>query len=260
MGLIILLLLLPGLLFTSSEAPPFSVGEKLQYAIYAAGFPIGKQTIELEEMVEHFGTSAYKLTGLSKTSPFVSIFYRLDDRWLVLIDKETVFPMRIEKDMVEGKKEGYFIYEINNSLGTVDIHDVTGQTVRTVQSENTVFDLFTLLYYYRSNPDKFNDTFTFDFLEPKRVRTVQFRNEGQLTLEIPKISKQTPIQALKLTQVGGVGIEIYVGADELRLPLKMVVPSRLPRDKRVLIEFYLDRYSPGRMQNDIPEQYRKLRF
>lgn len=247
-------------LFALNQKPPFSVGEKLEYTIHAAGLTVGRQTIELEDVVEHRGKAVYRLIGRSKSSPFLSIFYRLDDRWLVLIEEDTILPIRVEKEMVEGKNEGYFIYDIDNNSRTVNIQNMESGTVKTVQSKNTVFDLFTLIYYYRSNPSNFTSTFTFDFLEHKRVSTVQFRNDGEVMLDLPRISRQAPVSALKLCQIGGAGIEIYVGADELRLPLKLVVPSKLPRNRRVIIEFYLDRFSPGKLQKNIPEMYKKLRF
>ncbi|MGQ9615260.1 MAG: DUF3108 domain-containing protein [Spirochaetota bacterium] len=247
-------------LFALNQELPFSVGEKLEYSIHAIGLTVGRQIIELEDVVKHRGKAVYRLTGRSRSSPFLSIFYRLDDRWIVLIEEETILPLRVEKEMVEGKNEGYFVYDIDNDSGTVNIYNMESGTVKTVQSNNTVFDLFTLIYYYRSNPANFTNTFTFDFLEHKRVSTVQFRNDGEVMLDMPGISRRSPVSALKLSQIGGAGIEIYVGADELRLPLKLIVPSKLPRNRRVIIEFYLEHFSPGRLQKNVPEQYKKLSF
>jgi len=246
--------------FAETADIPFSVGEKLRYSIHAAGFYVGRQTIELKEMAKLAGVDVYTLYGLSKTSPFVSIFYRLNDKWLIFMEKSTLLPMRIEKDMVEGKSKGFIIYDIDQDIGTVVIQNKTTNKNKTVHAENIVFDLFSLIYYYRKDPSLFNNLFTFDFLEPKNVQTVQFRNEGEENIIVPKISKTKKIPALKLKQVGGVGIEIYVGNDNLRLPLKMVVPSKLPRKKRLIIEFCLEKYSPGKEHEDIPSMYKRLSF
>lgn len=260
LGAMIIALVIPSYFASADNELPFSTGEKLQYTIHAASFYVGKQVIELEKTGRFGSTDVYRLNGHSRTSPFISIFYRLDDKWLVLMDRETLLPLRVEKDMVEGKSRGYFTYSIDQSAGSVLIESADGKTKKTVSADNAVLDLFSLIYYYRKDPSRFNSLFTFDFLEAKNVRTVQFRNAGEAEVLVPKISKTTRVEAVKLQQVGGIGIEIYVGKDSLRLPLKLVVPSKLPRKKRMVIEFTLEKYAPGQDQKDIPRMYRKIGF
>ncbi len=77
---------------------------------------------------------------------------------------------------------------------------------------------------------------------------------------IPRISKKRTVSARKVKQIGGIGIEIYVSNDELRIPLKMIVPSILPGNKKLLIEFYIDRFAPGVKQGKIPEKYKSLTY
>lgn len=248
--------------FAESRNTPFSLGEKLRYGIYAAGLRVGSQTIELQSVQKLNGTDVYLLKGLSRTSPFVSIFYRLNDDWSIFIDKNTLLPLRVEKDWKEGPDEGYYTYDIDQANDTVIHHNVIKGNTKTLNSENDVFDLFSLIYFYRYNPHLFDTTYTFDFLEIKSVRTVHFQNEGEVELAIPKISrkKDITITAYKLKQVGGIGIEIYIANDNLRLPLKMVVPSKLPKGKKLNVEFYIDKFSPGSDQKDIPYIYKLLRY
>ncbi len=247
---------------TSAEntKPPFSVGERLRYFIYAAKLYVGYQTIELESVEKINNIDVYKLSGNSKSAFLVSIIYRLDDKWTIFMEKSTLLPIRVEKDMVEGRSSGYFIYEIDQENNTVVIQDRAGGKQEIVNSQNLVFDLFSLLYFFRSNPSLFEETFTFDFLESHNVHTVHFQDEGEVEVIIPRISKKREVIARKLRQVGGLGIEIYVSNDELRLPLKLVSPAILPRDKRLMIELYIDRYTPGVEQTAIPEVYRRLSY
>jgi hypothetical protein len=241
-----------------AAAPPFSAGERLQYGILAAGFPVGKQTIELSGTSDFLGQPVYNLYGRSRTSGLLSIFYRLDDKWHVFMDRSNILPVRVEKDMKEGQKEGYYVYDIDQEGRRVIIHNLKDNNIKTVQAENTVFDLFSLIYFYRNNPSAFEGEFTFDFLEPTNVHTVHFRNEGSTGIKIDRISRYDEIPCIKLQQIGGVGIEIYVGDDELRLPLKLVVPSKLPRDRELIVEFVLEQYSPGKGQGDPPRLYRHI--
>jgi hypothetical protein len=57
-----------------------------------------------------------------------------------------------------------------------------------------------------------------------------------------------------------VGIEIYIGTDALKLPLKLLTPAKLSRKKTVNIEFTIDGYSPGIEQDGVPREYRRLRY
>jgi len=257
--LIIVFLLIGSFVFAGNDLP-FSPGEKLQYSIHAASFYVGKQIIELEKTDRYGAVDVYRLNGRSRTSPFISIFYRLDDKWIVFMDRNTLLPLRVEKDMVEGKNKGYITYTIDQTTGNVLIESADGGTKTTVAAKNIVLDLFSLIYYYRKDPALFDTLFTFDFLEAKNVRTVHFQNAGDAEILVPKISKIDKLQVIKLQQVGGIGIEIYIGKDELRLPLKLVVPSKLPRKKRMIIQFNLEKYAPGEQQSNVPIMYKKLSF
>jgi hypothetical protein len=245
--------------FGANGDSPFSVGEKLKFKIYAAGIYVGYQTIELSAEQKINGGETYVLKGLSKTAGFVSIFYRLNDKWTIYIDKNTYLPIRIEKEFVEGKSEGFYIYEIKQNDNLVILHNKETGEDKHIQSTNYVFDLFSLIYFFRNNPAVINETYTFDFLEPRRVRTVQFEDKGETEISIPRISSNTKISVREIKQVGGLGIRIYVSEDDLKLPLKMVTPAKLRKNKRLDVVFSLDRYSPGKDQKNIPSIYNRLK-
>ncbi len=245
---------------SGSDELPFSVGERLRFFIYASKLYVGYQTVELVGVEELDGIEVYKIEGVSRSSFLLSIIYRLDDKWTVYIDTKTLLPVRVEKDMKEGRTTGFFVYDIDQNNGTVKIHDRTNNSTKKVSAENLIFDLFGLLYYYRANPEPFRDRFTFDFLEPHAIHPVEFKDVGDEQIIIPRISKKRTVSTNKLQQVGGIGIEIFVSNDELRVPLKMTVPSILPGDKKLLIEFYIDRFSPGTGKKQIPDQYNRLAY
>jgi len=245
--------------FCANGNSAFSVGEKLKFKIYAAGLYVGYQTIELKAEKKMNGVDTYVLKGVSKTSGFVSIFYRLDDQWTIYIDKNTYLPVRIEKDFVEGKREGFYIYDIKQNDNLVILHNKHTGKEKLIQSENYVFDLFSLIYFFRNNPAVIDENYTFDFLEPRSVRTVHFEDKGNTEISIPKLSSNTKISVRKIKQIGGLGIRIYVGEDDLKLPLKMVVPAKLKKKKKIDVAFILDKYSPGKAQKNIPSIYSRFK-
>lgn len=252
--------LLSSAAFAEIDNLPFSPGEKFRFTIYASGIRVGYQTIELQSTQEINGVEVYVLKGLTKTTPFVSILYRLDDKWTIYIDKNSLMPVRIEKDYHEGKRKGYYVYDINQEGNMVNMLNKQTGKEKQIISQNYVFDLFSLIYFTRGNPSVIKGTkFTFDFLQPKSVRTVHFQDAGDVEINVPRLSsKMVPVH--KLEQIGGIGIDIYVGDDDLKLPLKMVVPAKLPKKKKVNMEFIITKYSPGEDQKNIPEVYNRIRW
>jgi len=248
------------LLAEASDAPPFAVGEKTRYAIHASGIKIGYQTIEIASLVELQGVQTYLLKGQTTASALVSILYRLDDRWTISMEKESFYPVRVEKEWEEGKGEGFYIYEIDQNNRVVRFRDIKKNKEKVLHAQNPIFDLFSLLYYYRVNALSIEKHFTFDFLETKGLKTVSFQDEGVGQLTVSSISVTRPVAVRRFKQIGGVGIELYVSNDALRLPLKLVTPAKLSKKKTVLVEFIIDGYSAGSDQREMPKEYRRLKY
>ena len=239
-------------------AQPFSGGEKIEYKIYASGFSVGYQTIEVVGIDRVNGKDVWVIKGRSKTTPLLSLFYRLDDRWVVYIDKDTLLPLIVKKNVLEGRRKDYLIYNIKQNQKLVIISDKSGKKIKEIKYKNKLFDLFSLIYYFRAKPESFKSDFIFDFLEEKSVRTVHFKRDKDLNIIIPTISRRNPVKAISITQIGGIGINIIVGRDKIRLPLKMVVPSRLPGNKRLNVIFSIHRFTPGKSNLKIPFYYRRI--
>jgi hypothetical protein len=237
---------------------PFSLGEKMKYSIYAAKWKVGFQTIELNSVQKWNETPVYLLKGQSRSSPLLSIFYRLNDQWDIYMAMDSFIPLRVEKDWQEGKDEGYYVYDIDQQGKTVTLRNMKSGKNKVMDVKNTVFDLFSLVYYYRLNHTDFDEIYAFDFLESSSVKTVYFQNEGSLEVRIPQISVNQKLKVRKLKQIGDVGIEIYISDDYLRSPLKILVPSKLPKKKVIDIEFILDEYDPGPDQKDLPDVFKLL--
>jgi hypothetical protein len=238
--------------------PPFFVGEKLTYAIYAAKWKVGYQTIEIDSLREKDGRQVYVLKGVSRSSTLLSIVYRLNDQWTIYMDRDTLLPLRVEKDWQEGRDEGYYIYDIDQENQSVVLQNVKEGKNKNMTAKNTVFDLFSLVYFFRSNHPQFDDGFTFDFPESRGVKTVHFKNEGSMEVRIPQIAVNHTINVRKLQQIGDVGIEIYISDDDLRIPLRILVPSKLPKNRVLEVEFILKEFEPGEGQEVLPDVYRLL--
>jgi hypothetical protein len=261
-GIPLLLLVFAVSLSCAADAPgeALFVGEKIRYSIFAEGIKIGNQTITVSAITEMNGTEAYLIKGRSSASALLSILYKLDDRWDIYMDRSTLYPFRVEKDWVEGKKKGYSVYDIDQEGRLVQHRNMISGDVKNITPKNNVFDLFSLVYFYRSRAESLPNPFVFDFLETNSVKTVQFQDKGEEDITIFAVSPYKPCRVRRLEQVGGVGITIFIGVDELRLPLKLLTPAKLSRKKTVDIEFVIDGYSPGIDQGQTPHEYRRLKY
>lgn len=228
----------------------FNVGETLTYYIYAGGLKVGYQIIEVKGIKKINGKKVVELRGHSKSAPFVSLLYRLNDKWRVLIDAETLKPIRIEKDMVEGKKTGFIIYEIDQENLRVIMTDVTNNRVKELRAKNPVYDFISMVYKFRRDALLYSDIgkrITFDFLEANKTRTVSFINMGEIAIQNPLKSKKKGNKTVRATiykQTKKPGIIFYVDSNEGHIPLKMEVKARLANALKIQIEVELKNYRP----------------
>jgi len=238
----------------------FSVGEKILYQVNTLGLYMGNQIVELRSIEQLDGRDVYVLHGHTEGSKFMNLFYKVDDKWLVFIERKSLVPLLLEKDMWEGNRQAYLVYHIDQEGRRVVFDNMTTGSSDEKEAQNLVFDVFSLAYYYRQFPERFDGVFTFDFLEERNLKTVQFRNEGEVEIKVLPISKQKKLSAYKMKQVGGIGIEIYVSNDELRIPLKIITPAKLKKGRTLNVEMNLEKYRPGEGVVEVPELYRDLAF
>ena len=244
----------------NAEASRFLVGEKLTYSIYVGGIKIGFQTIEIRSIETLKGVEVYKIKGRSKTTPFISMFYRLDDKWSIYIDTNNLRPVRVEKNMVEGKKTDFIIYDIDQDNRKINIRNVESDITMVVKADNDVFDIISMSFFFRENAPLYKnkgDIIVFDFLKSKSVQTVHFKNMGEYNIRIPALAGRTLFNTNKYKKVGKTEIEFFVSNDKMNLPLKMTVNTRLTKNIRVNIEVYLVEYSSEAWDNPFPAEEKK---
>ena len=108
----------------------FGVGEKIGYQLHAKGLYLGDQTVELESIDQLDGRDVYKLRGFTMSSRFMNLFFPVDDKWLVYIDRLKLMPLKLEKDMLEGKNQAFLIYYINQDENGLFLRMQQLQTLR----------------------------------------------------------------------------------------------------------------------------------
>ena len=81
------------------EPVPFSVGEKLVFAVEYGPISAGTATMEVREIAEVNGRTCYHIVSLERTNDFFSRFFKIRDRYDSYIDTTSLATVRFEKDI-----------------------------------------------------------------------------------------------------------------------------------------------------------------
>lgn len=93
--------------------PPFQVGERMVFAIKAFGVTAGHVTLEIKEIIDLDGHEVYHIVVIAQTTPFFSLFYRINDRLETYLDTKEFYPHKYEAHLEEGeyRKHEVIIYD-----------------------------------------------------------------------------------------------------------------------------------------------------
>jgi hypothetical protein len=104
---------------TAASAPApdtgrvFREGERLVYDVTWMGIKAGQATLEVRGVVPVDGQSAYHLVTTAQSAPFISAFYRVDDRTESYLGVNPPRALRFEKHLREGhyRHSSFTVYD-----------------------------------------------------------------------------------------------------------------------------------------------------
>ncbi len=224
----------------------FKVGEKLTYDIFLGGFKVGYHTNIIYSIEQLNDAAMYRVDAKTKLTSIFNFFYKIDDLWRIYIDKKTLLPTRIEKEMVEGKIEEIYVYDVDQRNRTIVINKVgENNPPLFIIGGNNILDIISMIYYIRKNVPHYSKTGTimhFDFLQNKELKSVSFEYRGKKWITIPKLKKKRAIPVYMFKQIGSYETEFYIGVDKLHLPLMLFIDSRyvpFKLDVEIILSEYL---------------------
>lgn len=145
-------------------------GERLVYDVTWMGLKGGVATMEARGIVPVDGVPAYHLVTTAQSSPFVSKFFKIDDRNVSYLDTNPLRSLRFEKHLREGRYRHSSItrFDHRGSLATfryLDFGPVPRQITRLEEAEKHsqyvqqelplapgALDELSVLYYVRTLP------------------------------------------------------------------------------------------------------------
>lgn len=206
----------------------FQDGEWLKLRIHYGWFNASYATLEVKG--EKIGeTPVYHVIGEGKSTGLLDAFYKVDDRYESVINKDTGLPLKFKRNINEGgyKKNKIIYFDQKNKMAKVrDLkHDETDYS----PTDPNVQDMISAFYFLRNKiSDHFKnegDSYTINMFfdnENYKFKTVYLGTEIIKT----KFGKVKCMKLRPYVQSGRVfkekeSLTVWVSADENKLPIRI---------------------------------------
>lgn len=212
----------------------FVGGEQVVYKIYYnwnfVWFSAGEVVFNITETDEHYIVEA---TG--KTYKSYEIFFRVNDFYKTVIDKETMLPVEFERNIEEGGYRFYNRIEFNQSQGTA--FSFSGKSKDEVvaqefQIDECMHDMLSTVYFMRNMSFatmQKDDSFPVNMFIDDKVYPIQFTYEGQGKKSVKGIGdldvfKICPEVVAGVVFTNGAKMNIWVTDDGNKVPVIIESP------------------------------------
>lgn len=197
----------------------FGAGESLTYSIGWEKITAGTGTMVVGQPVDTFGRVCFPIVSTVRSTPFVSTFFRVDDRVETIMDVRELFPLYFEKRLHEGK------YRSTRKVRFDPLAGMAYTPKDTFPIPPYVLDDLSLLYHVRSmelSPGK--DVFL-DIYSGKKLYRLQVRIIKKERIKVDAgvfntIVVEPLLQAAGLFKHEG-KVTVWLTDDRLHLPVLM---------------------------------------
>ncbi|MBI3083054.1 MAG: DUF3108 domain-containing protein [Candidatus Omnitrophica bacterium] len=200
------------------------LGERLGFHGWWFGIPIGRGWIEVKEIVEVEGRTAYHIEAQGHSNDVLSTFYPIHDEVHSYLDIETLQPLRFEKYQREGHYRADEVVTFNPARGTATYRSLLNGSVKEIPLPPAFQDLVSALYWFRAQPLHPDQTITLDLYTDEKIYQTQVFVKRPILLELLKRGTFPcftiePKASFKGLLVKRGRLWAYLTADERRIPL-----------------------------------------
>lgn len=213
----------------------FTVGEHLEFDVRYGFIVAGKAVLEIPKYEVYQGRKSFYIESRVNSLPFFSTFYKVEDKYVSVIDAEGIFPWRFEQHIREGGYKRDFEAEFDHTLniaktneGTHPIdqyaHDILSAFyfTRTLDFSNmkpgqktelknfykdTIYAL-EVKFKGRQKVDVKAGTFNTIIIEPIIQGGGLFKAEGTLLIWLTDDEKKIPVMVKSRVIVGSITAEL----------------------------------------------------
>lgn len=211
-----------------SSVSAFKGGEWLKFKMSYSNFlTAGYSTIAVEDTV-HNEKEAYHITGIGKSTGFVSLFFKVRDNYQSFMYKETLKPYRFIRKINEGgykkNKEILFDYEADEAVVKNHKHN----TVKRYPISSNIQDMLSTLYFLRNqNLKELNvgDEIELQLFFDQEINNFKLRFLGREIIKT-KYGKVKSLKFRPMVQAGRVfkeqeSVTVWISDDKNKIPLRI---------------------------------------
>lgn len=207
------------------------LGERLGFHGRWFGIPVGYGWLEVKGIVDLEGRPAYHIEAQGFSNEVLSTFYPIHDIIHSYLDRETLQPLRFEKDQREGHYRAKEVVTFNYTTATATYRSLLNQSVKEIPLPVGVQDLISALYWFRMQPIHPHQTLLINLYTDERIYQTEVQIRQPLLLELLKRGTfpcfvVEPKASFKGLLVRRGRIWAYLTTDERRIPLlvKAITP------------------------------------
>ncbi len=208
---------------------PFRPGEKLTFELKWTGVPAGHATLEVKPIMQVEGKNVYHFRMAARSNRFVDAFYKVRDRIDGYTDMDITRSVFYAKKQREGGTKKNVIVRFDWDSRSAQYTDFSKRSKkRQVELMLGAFDPLSIVYYTRTLSFQVGETLQRPVTDGKKCVLGKAKIVRREKISVPAGDFDTFLMVPDLEHVGGVfkkskdaKIELWVSADERRLPIKL---------------------------------------
>jgi hypothetical protein len=193
------------------------LGEKLSYVVKYMGVKIGTLTMEVKRILEFNGRLVYHIISEVRSSPPLSLFFRVNDRIESYFDIEKLRSLRYIKNLHEGSfiKNEEVIFDYNSCTAIYP----TG----VIPIPQEVQDPLSALYYLRTRSLRVGDSLIIPTNSNKKNFSLEVKTLRRERIKTP-FGTHSTVVVESLPKLGGLfhhrgRMKIWLTDDERKIPV-----------------------------------------
>ncbi|HEX5411453.1 MAG TPA: DUF3108 domain-containing protein [Terriglobia bacterium] len=234
--LLAIVALVSGALSVEHKPQAYSPGETLTFDVNWSMFPAGKLTATLSRAKQGSG-DFFMITTTADSQGFVSLLYKVQDKFQSIFNPETLCSIQISKHINEGSRHKItkITFDHDRGLAILDEHDAGRGDEPPKHEEHQIpscaQDIITAFYYVRSQPLRVGQSIKLAINDGSKTKIVVAAITGRKKIQTPLGDREAlrvePAVFGNLYEEKKGKIVIWFSDDEYHFPLRIRASLKL---------------------------------
>ena len=198
---------------------PFKVGESLNYKASFSGIDAATGRLEVLGIEMINNVSTYHVRFSANTHGVANFLFPIRDVIDLWLDKNSLAPIRVKKDISEGKYKKKSKSDLSQNQGFAIVRN---DTISIGKGTHSPYSLF---YFFRNKNLSKIDGEIFSTIEGKKITSLKMKVTDEIKIRVPigefNCTKVTPMRIDKKKFKNEATMSIWFSNDEHRYPVQI---------------------------------------